>query len=555
MRLIYIVPGPMGRTPEGKAEVARRGKLLREFAAPRTEVDIVDVPRGPASIESMYEEYISIPATAERILEVEEQGYDAAIVGCFGDPGLDAYRELTDMLVVGPGEASFLAAAMLGGCATSSSTPYPYFERLEIVVLAPVLIEETDAMPSTGEAVAAGAAGGALGVLMSGAFMSLLCGPYFAVCFAGTGAATVGGATVGAVLGGSTALSAEDAERVNNYLENLQQTRNLSEELAKAQSPEQLHREEMDSLLKRRVETDTRLGEARARLQGLENDYREKDAQRQQAIQASDEIRQDLERARLQQQEIQLNARALQRQVDELGGDVNQLAAELPDDLAGQDWEAELERLRENIARLEPVNLAAIQEFEEEQKRKDYLDAQNADLCDALNTLENAIAKIDRKTRTRFKETFERVNKGVQELFPRLFGGGHAYLELTGEDLLTTGVTIMAQPPGKRVTSLHLLSGGEKALTAVSFVFAIFRLNPAPFCLLDEVDAPLDDANVVRFSSMVREMSDTVQFIVVTHNKITMEMAHQMSGVTMREPGVSRLVQVDIEEAAALAAN
>jgi chromosome segregation protein len=311
----------------------------------------------------------------------------------------------------------------------------------------------------------------------------------------------------------------------------------------------------MDGLLKRRVQTDTRLGEARARLQGLENDYREQDAKRQQAIQASDEIRQDLERARLQQQEIQLNARALQRQVEELGGDVDQLAAELPDDLASSDWEAELERLRENIVRLEPVNLAAIQEFEEEQKRKEYLDAQNADLCDALNTLENAIAKIDRKTRTRFKETFERVNKGVQELFPRLFGGGHAYLELTGEDLLTTGVTIMAQPPGKRVTSLHLLSGGEKALTAVSFVFSIFRLNPAPFCLLDEVDAPLDDANVVRFSSMVREMSDAVQFIVVTHNKITMEMAHQMSGVTMREPGVSRLVQVDIEEAAALAAS
>ncbi|MBT8064508.1 MAG: AAA family ATPase, partial [Gammaproteobacteria bacterium] len=168
---------------------------------------------------------------------------------------------------------------------------------------------------------------------------------------------------------------------------------------------------------------------------------------------------------------------------------------------------------------------------------------------------ENAIAKIDRKTRTRFKETFERVNKGVQELFPRLFGGGHAYLELTGEDLLTTGVGIMAQPPGKRVSSLHLLSGGEKALTAVAFVFAIFRLNPAPFCLLDEVDAPLDDANVVRFSTMVREMSESVQFIVVTHNKITMEMARQLSGVTMREPGVSRLVQVDIEEAAALAAS
>jgi chromosome segregation protein len=311
----------------------------------------------------------------------------------------------------------------------------------------------------------------------------------------------------------------------------------------------------MDGLLQRRVDTEQRLGAARARLQGLENDDRERDAERQRAIQGSDEIRQDLERARLRQQELQLNARSLQRQVEELGGDVDELSASLPADAAPGEWEAELEQLRENIARLEPVNLAAIQEFEEEQKRKEYLDAQNADLCDALTTLENAIAKIDRTTRTRFKETFERVNKGVQELFPRLFGGGHAYLELTGEDLLTTGVTIMAQPPGKRVTSLHLLSGGEKALTAVSFVFSIFRLNPAPFCLLDEVDAPLDDANVVRFTGLVREMSESVQFIVVTHNKITMEMAHQMSGVTMREPGVSRLVQVDINEAAALAAS
>jgi chromosome segregation protein len=227
---------------------------------------------------------------------------------------------------------------------------------------------------------------------------------------------------------------------------------------------------------------------------------------------------------------------------------------DLPADAEPDAWQAEVDRLQERITRLEPVNLAAIQEFEEEQKRKDYLDSQNDDLCSALSTLENAIAKIDRKTRTRFKDTFERVNKGVQELFPRLFGGGHAYLELTGEDLLTTGVGIMAQPPGKRVSSLQLLSGGEKALTAVAFVFAIFRLNPAPFCLLDEVDAPLDDANVVRFSSMVSEMSDSVQFVIVTHNKITMEMANQMSGVTMREPGVSRLVQVDIDEAAKLAA-
>jgi chromosome segregation protein len=348
----------------------------------------------------------------------------------------------------------------------------------------------------------------------------------------------------------------QSLQRMDTQLSQLQQRYvNLSEEVARAESPEETHRGEMDELLKRRLETEGRLGEARVRVQALENDYREQDGERQRAIQASDEIRQELERARLQQQEVQLTARSLARQVEELGGKAEELAAELPDDVATTDWEAELERLRENIVRLEPVNLAAIQEFEEEQKRKEYLDAQNEDLCDALNTLENAIAKIDRKTRTRFKETFERVNKGVQELFPRLFGGGHAYLELTGEDLLTTGVAIMAQPPGKRVTSLHLLSGGEKALTAVAFVFSIFRLNPAPFCLLDEVDAPLDDANVMRFSHMVAEMSEAVQFIIVTHNKITMEMAHQMSGVTMREPGVSRLVQVDIEEAAALAAS
>jgi len=348
----------------------------------------------------------------------------------------------------------------------------------------------------------------------------------------------------------------QSLERMDTQLSQLQQRYlSLSEQVAKIESPEKLHAEEMDGMLKRRVETETRLAGARAHLQGLENDYREKDAERQKAIQQSDDIRQDLERARLQQQEIELSARAIERQVEELGEDVTKLEGQLPEEVASSDWEQELENLQTKITRLEPVNLAAIQEFDEEQKRKQYLDTQNEDLCSALTTLENAIAKIDRKTRTRFKDTFERVNTGVQELFPRLFGGGHAYLELTGEDLLTTGVSIMAQPPGKRISSLQLLSGGEKALTAVAFVFSIFRLNPAPFCLLDEVDAPLDDANVLRFTTMVKEMSESVQFIVVTHNKITMEVAHQMSGVTMREPGVSRLVQVDIDEAARLAAS
>jgi chromosome segregation protein len=348
----------------------------------------------------------------------------------------------------------------------------------------------------------------------------------------------------------------QSLERMDTQFSQLQQRYlSLSEQIARSDKPDESHKAEMDGLLQQRVEIETRLGQARQKLQELENDYREKDAERQRAIQRCDEIREDLERARLQQQEIELDARNLRRQVESLDADVDELVESLPENVDPETWQDELEKLSERIVRLEPVNLAAIQEFDEEQKRKEYLDSQNDDLCDALSTLENAIAKIDRKTRTRFKETFERVNKGVQELFPRLFGGGHAYLELTGEDLLTTGVSIMAQPPGKRVSSLHLLSGGEKALTAVSFVFSIFRLNPAPFCMLDEVDAPLDDANVGRFCSMVKEMSETVQFVYVTHNKITMEMSHQMSGVTMREPGVSRLVQVDIEEAAKLAAS
>ena len=172
-----------------------------------------------------------------------------------------------------------------------------------------------------------------------------------------------------------------------------------------------------------------------------------------------------------------------------------------------------------------------------------------------MEILESAIAKIDRETRSRFKETFDKINDGIKNNFPRLFGGGRAHLEMTGEDLLDTGVTIMAQPPGKRNSTIHLLSGGEKALTAVALVFSIFELNPAPFCMLDEVDAPLDEANVGRFCTMVKHMSERVQFIFITHNKATMEISDQLSGVTMHEPGVSRIVAVDIEEAQAMTAS
>jgi chromosome segregation protein len=345
-------------------------------------------------------------------------------------------------------------------------------------------------------------------------------------------------------------------QRMDTQFSQLQQRfLQLSEQIAQNEDPQEQHRQAMDGLLQARVDVEQRLTAARVKMQQLEQDYLKFDAARQACVRHVEDIRGSLEKARLQQQELELTARNLQRQVEALGLQVEELAATLPEDADAQNWQEDLDRLGERITRLEPVNLAAISEYEEEQKRKEYMDAQHEDLISAMETLENAIKKIDRKTRTRFKDTFESVNKGVQELFPKLFGGGHAYLELTGDDLLTTGVSIMARPPGKRISSINLMSGGEKALTAVAFVFAIFRLNPAPFCLLDEVDAPLDDANVGRFTAMVKEMSETVQFIVVTHNKITMEMAHQLSGVTMREPGVSRLVQVDIDEAAKFAGN
>ncbi|MCB1811822.1 MAG: AAA family ATPase, partial [Candidatus Competibacteraceae bacterium] len=186
-------------------------------------------------------------------------------------------------------------------------------------------------------------------------------------------------------------------------------------------------------------------------------------------------------------------------------------------------------------------------------ERKTFLDEQDADLREALALLEDAMAKIDRETRNRFKTTFEQVNTHLQQLYPSLFGGGEAYLELTGTDTLNAGVAIIARPPGKRPGTIQLLSGGEKALTAIALIFSIFQLNPAPFCMLDEVDAPLDDANVGRFGKLVEKMSEQVQFIIVTHNKTTMEIAQHLAGVTMHEPGVSRLVAVDVDEAVRMA--
>ncbi|HUA80727.1 MAG TPA: chromosome segregation protein SMC, partial [Dyella sp.] len=327
----------------------------------------------------------------------------------------------------------------------------------------------------------------------------------------------------------------------------------IAEQLAAGSDPIAELETERQTYLDQRLLVDRQLVEARRALEDCDIEFRKLEQQRHNLEQELAGLREKMSEQKLAAQALQMRADQLAEAIAASGLDLETLLSELAEDVDATQWRQQLADLAQKIARLEPVNLAAIQEHAEQSERKTYLDNQLADLTSAMETLENAIKKIDRETRQRFKETFDRVNAGVQELFPRLFGGGHAYLELTGDDLLSTGVSIMARPPGKRVSNITLLSGGEKALTAVSLVFAIFALNPAPFCLLDEVDAPLDEANVGRFSNMVREMSEKVQFIFVSHNKATMEAASQLCGVTMREPGVSRLVQVDLAEAAKLA--
>jgi chromosome segregation protein len=327
----------------------------------------------------------------------------------------------------------------------------------------------------------------------------------------------------------------------------------IDEQLAAGSDPIAELESERQTYLDQRLLVDKQLVDARRALEDCDAEFRRLEQERQRVEHVLSQVRENVAEKRLAAQALQLRAEQLAQAITASGLELEPLLAELAEDAEPSQWQSQLADLAQKIARLEPVNLAAIQEHAEQSQRKEYLDSQLTDLTSAMETLEGAIKKIDRETRQRFKETFDRVNAGVQELFPRLFGGGHAYLELTGEDLLDTGVAIMARPPGKRVSNITLLSGGEKALTAVSLVFAIFGLNPAPFCLLDEVDAPLDEANVGRFSAMVREMSEKVQFIFVSHNKATMEAAHQLCGVTMREPGVSRLVQVDLAEASKLA--
>lgn len=313
-------------------------------------------------------------------------------------------------------------------------------------------------------------------------------------------------------------------------------------------------RADLESLLQKRLEVEKELTEAKTKVDANEHRIRSLEQQRNQIQEQLNVIRESLMQSRLKSEGASVKREGLLEQLREAKFDLDTVLANLPEGLDQLACEELLEKLGNRINRLGPINLAAIDEYKQQSERKQYLDSQNEDLEKALNTLQNAIRKIDKETRTRFKETFDKIDSGLQALFPRVFGGGHAYLEMTGEDLLDTGVAIMARPPGKRNSTIHLLSGGEKAMTAIALVFSIFQLNPSPFCMLDEVDAPLDDANVERYANLVKEMSANVQFIFITHNKITMEMANQLLGVTMHEPGVSRVVTVDIDEATELAA-
>jgi len=327
----------------------------------------------------------------------------------------------------------------------------------------------------------------------------------------------------------------------------------LNRRMDEAGAPMDEEQQKLDELIERRATAERALADLRARSTHAEAEIRALNDQRQRCEHELDALKLRLEQTKLDYQTTDVRRQTVQEQFDELGTAPDEVLPGLPEEAEEKTWQRKVNELAEEIARLGAINLTALEELQEQTERARFLDQQHQDLSESQTTLQQAIEKIDRECRARFKDTFDRVNAGLQRMFPKLFGGGQAYLELSERDLLETGVSVMARPPGKRNSSIHLLSGGEKALTAAALVFAIFELNPAPFCLLDEVDAPLDDANVGRFSQLVKEMSEKVQFLFISHNKATMEIAQHLAGVTMKEPGVSRIVAVDIDEAVELA--
>ena len=302
-----------------------------------------------------------------------------------------------------------------------------------------------------------------------------------------------------------------------------------------------------------KLEKESALAATRSEYDDLSAQLRAADEQRMQFERSLQPLRDQITKLQLEQQAATLGGAQYMEQLQAAEVDLEALARNVAEhNVKLWGLQGEIDRINREIAALGAVNLAALDELTAARERKTFLDAQNADLIDAITTLEDAIHKIDLETRDLLMTTFNQVNEGFGRMFPSLFGGGQAKLIMTGDEVLDAGVQVMAQPPGKKNSTIHLLSGGEKALTAIALVFAIFLLNPAPFCLLDEVDAPLDDANTERYARLVSEMSKGTQFLFISHNKIAMEMAEQLIGVTMQEQGVSRIVAVDMESAVSM---
>ncbi|MGZ5660307.1 MAG: chromosome segregation protein SMC, partial [Usitatibacter sp.] len=348
------------------------------------------------------------------------------------------------------------------------------------------------------------------------------------------------------------ALQSRLAVSLNERLQALEANREaVTAELA--QLEEGQVRVKLQAALELKSQREKVLADARAGLEHITDELRALEEGRLSVEQSLSPLREKITELRVKEQEAATHAEQYAQQLQEAGASRDDLAEQIEKRTRSSSMQAEINRLTEEIAALGAVNLAALAELTTASERKNFLDAQSADLTQAVGTLEAAIKRIDRETRELLQETFEAVNANFQEMFPALFGGGQASLKLTGEEILDAGLQVFAQPPGKKNQSIQLLSGGEKALTAIALVFSLFKLNPAPFCLLDEVDAPLDDPNTERFCDLVRQMSAQTQFLFITHNKITMELASQLVGVTMPEPGVSRIVEVDIEAAMELA--
>ena len=350
-------------------------------------------------------------------------------------------------------------------------------------------------------------------------------------------------------------LNSEDSY-INIKLEELQKENlDLEAELNNLNNPIETIQKKLDNLLSDRLKVEDNLLQSRKSIEECNTSIHKIEREKIEKEQAAITLRELLENLRLERQASKIEQSNIEKQVEDLGGELSKIKVNLEESKTVEDYSNELESIEIKISKLGAINLAAMEEYDQESKRKELLDDQHNELMEALETLEKAISKIDKETRTTFKDTFDKLNISLSQSFPKLFGGGHAELVMLGDDLLTCGIGITARPPGKKNASVSQLSGGEKALTAIAVVFAFFELNPAPFCLLDEVDAPLDDLNTMRFIDLVDEMSQRVQFVYITHNKISMEKSKHLMGVTMQEPGVSRMVAVDVNQAVEMAAS